>query len=109
MIRLLLPLLLVSGPLLISCTSAPGFDGETSDHFDGKYFVNSQPMNKTAGDMVKLGWGALTQASDWPEWIDLKARKVPSERVHEGISITFINHATFLIQVDGTDASYRRW
>ena len=85
----------------MSCTSAPGFKGEVSDHFDGKHFSNNQPMDKSAGDMVKFGWGALTSAADWPDWIDIEPQAVPHERVREGISVTFINHATFLIQVDG--------
>ena len=85
----------------MSCTSAPGYEGKGSSHFDGDVFVNTEPMQKTAVDMVKLGWGALTRSADWPDWIDIEQQTVPRERVHDGISITFINHATFLIQVDG--------
>lgn len=101
--RIISPILytLLIGPLLMSCTAAPAFQGEASDHFDGTYFVNREPMQKTAGDLLKLGWGALTQAAQWPEWIEIEQQQVPSERVTEGISVTFINHATFLIQVDG--------
>jgi L-ascorbate metabolism protein UlaG (beta-lactamase superfamily) len=99
--RIIRLLVLATGPLLMSCTSAPGFKGEVSDHFDGKHFSNTQPMDKSAGDMVKLGWGALTRSADWPDWIDIEPQTVPHERVREGISVTFINHATFLIQVDG--------
>jgi hypothetical protein len=36
----------------MSCTSAPGFKGEVSDHFDGKQFSNNQPMDKSAGDSI---------------------------------------------------------
>ena len=99
--RLVLRLLFITSPLLMSCTSAPGYEGKTSSHFNGKHFVNTQPMDKSAGDMVRLGWGALTNAADWPDWIDVEPQTVANERVHEGISVTFINHATFLIQVDG--------
>ena len=100
----LLPLLLLStATLLMSCTSAPGFQGASSDHFDGRKFINREPMDKSAGDMVKLGWGALTRAEEWPHWIDIEQQTVPSERVYEGVSVTFINHATFLVQVDGVN------
>ena len=85
----------------MSCSSAPGYEGKTSSHFNGKHFVNTEPMDKSAGDMVRLGWGALTNAAEWPDWIDVEQQTVAHERVHEGISVTFINHATFLIQVDG--------
>ena len=85
----------------MSCSSVTGFEENTSDHFDGKHFVNVEPMDKSAGDLVRLGWGALSDAADWPQWIEIEQQSVPSERVHRGISVTFINHATFLIQVDG--------
>jgi L-ascorbate metabolism protein UlaG (beta-lactamase superfamily) len=99
--RTTLLVVLLTGPLLMSCTSAPGFEGKASKHFDGKHFVNTEPMDKSAGDMVRLGWGALTSSADWPDWIEIEQQSVPSERVYQGISVTFINHATFLIQVDG--------
>lgn len=88
-------------PLLVSCTAAPGFNGDSSSNFDGKQFTNTLPMNKTAGDLLRLGWGTLTQAADWPSWIDLEQQSISNDRVWTGISVTYINHSTFLIQVDG--------
>lgn len=85
----------------MSCTFAPGSQGTTSDHFNGKHFNNRQPMNKSAGDLIKFGWGALTTSADWPDWIDIQQQPVPHQHVNEGVSVTFVNHATFLIQVDG--------
>jgi len=85
----------------MSCTAAPGYKGPISDHFDGKQFVNRDPMSKTPWDLMRLGWGSLTRAEKWPDWIDIEPQKIARERVTEGISITFINHATFLLQVDG--------
>jgi L-ascorbate metabolism protein UlaG (beta-lactamase superfamily) len=99
--RIIHLLLLITGPLLMSCTSAPGHQGNPSGHFDGKHFVNTDSMDKSAGDMVRFGWGALTSSADWPNWIDIEQQTVANERVYEGISVTFVNHATFLIQVDG--------
>jgi hypothetical protein len=52
MSRMIRLLVLATGPLLMSCTSAPGFKGEVSDHFDGKQFSNNQPMDKSAGDSI---------------------------------------------------------
>ena len=54
-----------------------------------------------SGDMLRLGWGALSEAAEWPEWVEIEQQKVSRERVDDGLSVTFINHATFLIQVDG--------
>ena len=88
-------------PLLASCFAAPGYQGPESDHFDGKVFSNTVPMEKSAGDMIRLGWGSLTQAADWPQWVDTEQHSITQERLEQGLSVTFINHASFLIQVDG--------
>ena len=48
--RITLLLLLISGPLLMSCTTAPDSEGKVSNHFNGKHFVNTEPMDKSAGD-----------------------------------------------------------
>jgi len=95
----LLPLL----PLLLSCTAAPAYQGSPSDHFDGSTFVNRKPMNKTPGDFIKLAWGAVTDPRTWPDWIEIETGQVAQARVNSGIVVTFINHATFLIQVDGVN------
>ncbi|MFT4769176.1 MAG: L-ascorbate metabolism protein UlaG (beta-lactamase superfamily), partial [Glaciecola sp.] len=101
--QLLRFLILFTGPLLVSCMAAPGFKGDNSSHFDGKLFYNKPPMNKTVGDLMRLGWGTLTQAADWPHWIEIEPQLIPSERVWSGVSVTYINHSTFLIQVDGVN------
>jgi hypothetical protein len=87
--------------LLSGCTAAPAFNGPKADNYDGYQFVNRDPMEKTAGDFIKLAWGAVTESSAWPKWVSTEAQQVPVARVRQGLSVTFINHATFLIQVDG--------
>ena len=94
-------ILLVTGPLLMSCTSAPGYKGPASNHYDGKRFYNREPAEKSPWDLMRLAWGSLTKAEKWPDWIDIEPQKIAQERVYDGISVTFINHATFLLQVDG--------
>jgi L-ascorbate metabolism protein UlaG (beta-lactamase superfamily) len=98
--------------LLVSCTAAPTYRGEQSSHFNGNVFVNTIPMQKGAGDMLALGWGTLSEAETWPDWIEVEQQTIANERVYEGISVTFINHASFLVQVAGvnilTDPVYAR-
>lgn len=101
--RLLLFAILTTVPLLTSCTAAPAYTGESGGNFDGTRFVNSQPMKKGAGDLFKLAWGSLTDSQPWPKWIDIETQPRPLARVHRGMSVTYINHATFLIQVDGVN------
>ena len=89
--------------ILVSCTGAPHYRGPSSDHFNGQSFANTIPMKKGAGDLARFGWGSLTKASTWPDWVEVEQRKIPNERVHNGLSITYVNHASFLIQVDGVN------
>lgn len=54
--------------------------------------------------MLQLTAGFLFTAEEWPDRIDNQPRRVPNERVQgETISVTFINHATVLIQVAGVN------
>lgn len=95
--------LLLLLPLLSSCTAAPVYEGVPSDHFDGQRFVNREPMDKGFDDFLGFAWGSLSEASSWPAWVEVEQHRVPRERVYDGISVTFINHATFLIQVAGVN------
>jgi L-ascorbate metabolism protein UlaG (beta-lactamase superfamily) len=73
----------------------------SSPHFDGSEFRNLSPTSqKNLLDIIK--WKITSRPAPWPEWVD-------AEEVHEFHPIgpgqrmvaTFINHATFLIQLPG--------
>ncbi len=79
--------------------SASLYSGPISDHFDGERFHNDIP-DHSFSDMLKWLWEMKTV--DWPEWVDDQAQAKPIEEVHEGrLRVTYINHATVLIQMDG--------
>lgn len=82
------------------------------DNFNGEVFVNRDPMDKGLFDMISLSWGFLTQSENWPTWIDNPDPDTIPERVFSGIQITYISHATTLVQMDGlnilTDPVYSR-
>jgi L-ascorbate metabolism protein UlaG (beta-lactamase superfamily) len=88
---------------LVSCTGAPHYRGANSDHFNGSQFVNRVPMAKGAGDLLRLGWGAATESEQWPDWVEIEPGSIAEQRVYDGIAVTYINHATFLIQVGGVN------
>jgi len=96
--------------VLAGCVAAPGYRGEPLHNFDGGVFVNRTPMIKSTTDMIKLGWGSLTIAEKWPSWVETTQQQVPDS--DSGIAVTYINHSTLLIQVDGinilTDPIYSR-
>lgn len=72
-----------------------------SDHFDGNRFYNIDPLGKKDfWDLLK--WKMNSKAKKWPQDIEDKVNYAgPKSRVSKGLSYTFINHATVLIQTSG--------
>lgn len=92
--------------------SAPGYIGPKSDHFDGTHFQN-------LGDVPQKGlWDVLKwrinreNVGYWPAYSEQPSGEKPPNRIGNGLRITFINHATMLIQWEGlnilTDPVYVR-
>jgi L-ascorbate metabolism protein UlaG (beta-lactamase superfamily) len=80
--------------------SAPKYHGPVSDHFNGKTFIN--PGNvKAKGLKDVLKWASNRERQPWKEVVDVEVGPAPEQRIDSGIKITFVNHSTFLIQVDG--------
>ena len=66
------------GLLLASCANY--YDGQKSDHFDGKSFFNpGKPFNKGFGSFLK--WRFAADRQQWPEYTELVAYDHPPERV----------------------------
>lgn len=87
--------------LLTSCFAAPIYQGDALTNFDGSVFQNRTPMVKGPLDLLGFGWGSLSKSKTWPKWQDNEKAGKPAARVNDGIVVTYINHATTLIQVDG--------
>lgn len=96
-----LKILLVTLPvilLLFYITYRPLYSGPATGHFDGRRFFYKE--NHTFSDMVKWVWEMETV--QWPDWVDDPPLPKPLDRVGEGdLRVTYINHATLLIQIDG--------
>ena len=71
-----------------------------SDHFDGRRFFNPNGANG------QPFWGVprllLTPRSRWPSEVPVEPRRPPTPGPGEVI-VTFVGHATFLIQAPGTN------
>lgn len=79
---------------------SPHYTGPASDHFDGKRFQNQQSCWQTEGSFLK--WQVTKKQGWWPDWIDTVPGPRPEERVDDGrIRVTWINHSTMLVQMDG--------
>ena len=78
------------------------YRGPVSDHFDGKRFHNHQSGWQTEGSFLK--WQMTKKPTPWPKWIDAQPGPAPMPRVDDGrMRITWVNHATMLVQMDGVN------
>ncbi|HXH74528.1 MAG TPA: MBL fold metallo-hydrolase [Bacteriovoracaceae bacterium] len=69
-----------------------------SDHYDGEHFFNPDgPGLKGLLEVITWKWNATP--AKWPETIPNKNYKLPLLEQGKGGIVTFINHATFLIQL----------
>jgi len=86
---------------LNACTSAPVYQGAKSGHFDGSKFSNHLKSDKSPWDIIKLFSGFMFYKQSWPGWVD-NDPDIVSDVVErsEKLRVTFINHSSFLIQVD---------
>jgi L-ascorbate metabolism protein UlaG (beta-lactamase superfamily) len=81
--------------------SAPPYEGPKTDHFDGTEFQNLTSV-KPKGFLDILRWRLTKEEGPWPEWVNAEPGPKPPRRIDEGeLHITFVNHSTFLIQIDG--------
>ncbi|HEV7921971.1 MAG TPA: MBL fold metallo-hydrolase [Thermoanaerobaculia bacterium] len=82
--------------------AAPRYGGPESDHFDGRRFHNADPRRQLEGSFLK--WQLTRERGGWREWVDAKPGLVPPGRVDGGrVRVTFVNHATLLVQMDGVN------
>lgn len=97
--RPLVPLL--AAALLTGCFSAPRYQGPPSDHFDGARFVNREPVREPRFTELMRMFMSEDQGR-WDAWTDNRGYPPPPERVGAGaLRVTFVNHATTLVQMDG--------
>jgi L-ascorbate metabolism protein UlaG (beta-lactamase superfamily) len=81
--------------------SAPAYHGPISDHFDGKHFHNTTPADPK-GFFSVIKWRLTKDEGPWRKWVDADPGPVPAKRVGKGeLWITFVNHSTLLVQIDG--------
>src|SRR5262249_3115121 len=78
-------------------------DSSNPHHFDGKRFRNPE-MAEMRGFGDLLRWWRNRQPGPWRAWTDSPPGPPPPRRGGDGrLRVSFVNHSTFLIQVDGTN------
>lgn len=94
---------LLAGGLLLGYFkfSAPKYQGPPSDHFNGEKFYNIGNVSANGGLQV-LRWMLTRDKTDWVDNLDENYKDAPPRVVKgDSLRITFINHATLLIQTAG--------
>ena len=82
--------------------SGPKYSGKASEHFDGKKFFTPN-ARKPEGLGGLLKWMLNRDRGAWTEDLTASYGARPLAFENDNIRITFINHSTFLIQVDGVN------
>ena len=97
----LLALIAMSLCSMDGALSAPGYRGPVSDHFDGERFINQDPIeHRSFTEFMRWMWNR--EAGDWREWTPAPPGPPPPGKVGRGrLRVTFVNHATVLVQMDG--------
>ena len=81
--------------------SAPRYRGPRTDHFDGRRFHNLEPPEKS-GFIDFLRWRLTGKRGHWNKWTENSHTSPPPPRVNgTDLRVTFVNHATVLIQTEG--------
>lgn len=83
----------------MACSSSTEY--KTSDHYNGKTFFNPGDNEAPKSFLSVLKWKLTSSSADWPKKIDPPYTQTTPAANSEKLTITFVNHATFLIQVDG--------
>ncbi|WP_398480406.1 MBL fold metallo-hydrolase [Tardiphaga sp.] len=80
------------------------YRGPVSDHFDGVRFFNPGSPNEDQGLIDVLKWRMGSDATDWPDELPRMAPDKPPARVNNGdCRVSFVGHASFLVQIDGVN------
>ena len=89
--------------LLLGACLAPRWDAEPDAHSDGRQFRNpGAPFDVGFTDLLRFY--ATREPGEWRRNMAIAPGPPPPQRVGEGeLRLTFINHATVLVQADGVN------
>jgi len=93
------------GFFVLACASPQKDSIVNSPNFKQGAFQNSQNFKMHSfWEMFKHGLSSDIERAVWPEWLDTNTDNKPVARVNDAsVRITYVNHATFLIQTGGVN------
>lgn len=81
--------------------SAPVYKGPVSDHFDGKKFINPGGVQAKGLRELPKWLAGRNERIPWTSRMSIPPGKKPVEKNEDGVRVTFVNHSTFLLQMEG--------
>lgn len=97
---LTLPILAAGGFVGLRTTYNPYYAGPVSDHFDGmQFFIDGYTAEKSKMDLLR--WQTSRKPAPWPENAPAFADKPPARVDGSALRISYVGHATVLIQTHG--------
>ncbi|MEQ8659949.1 MAG: MBL fold metallo-hydrolase [Gammaproteobacteria bacterium] len=86
--------------ILVGCASQPRYRGTAAAPFDGTRFYNSVPAEKSLTDILTYLATYRLRREAWPAWVHNAHHPAPPP-APAGVTATFINHSTVLLDVGG--------
>ncbi len=77
------------------------YTGPRSDHFNGETFFNAWNPLPKKGLWDVLKWRMQGGRAEWPEKVEMPERPALTDTHTEGFKVTYIGHATILVQSYG--------
>lgn len=87
---------------ITACVTSTAWRGAPSDHFDGAHFLTPAPFDIGPLDLLRY-WRESTPGA-WTRDLSIPPGPKPQASTAAGeLRVTFVNHATVLIQADGVN------
>ncbi|MGE0931461.1 MBL fold metallo-hydrolase [Peijinzhouia sedimentorum] len=84
--------------------TAPAYKGPVTDHFDGNKFIHPWEAPASKGFLDVLKWMTSRDQGEWREDLSsITADPIEPRIFGDELKITFINHATVLVQTQGVN------
>ena len=94
---------MLSTPVRAAATAKSRYyQGPVSDHFDGLHFSNPWDTAEPKGFLDVLRWKMNSTRAEWPETFPIPSLDKPPQQNQKGeYRVSYIGHASFLIQIAG--------